>query len=136
MQLQIFLSQCQIHPHPETLPLVIPFSLDNMGDIKRIERLSMSTKKYQISIYSVRRFTEGVFPYNVLPNDLSPVRGPVLARWPQSVRLHLVKKAQFSQTINSISICLDKASIRFKMVQSNLPIETRGIGNELIRQWD
>jgi len=56
-----------VYPRPETLPLVIPITVSSVQDLANIEAAAAADPKWLISVYSYRRYYDGIFPYNLLP---------------------------------------------------------------------
>ena len=56
-----------VYPEPETLPIIIPITADTVQDISNIESAAASDPSYLISVYSYRRYFDGIFPLNLLP---------------------------------------------------------------------
>ena len=59
-----------VHKRPETLPIVLPVAMETSQDLKNLERAAANTKRYWISVYSYKRYNEGIFPYNLLKYNL------------------------------------------------------------------
>ena len=72
---------------PKVRPIVIPLILDSVQDFQRLEHAAQATKRYLfrsrhslnrftsdqsffLSAYTTRRYTDGVWPYNLLPYGL------------------------------------------------------------------
>ena len=55
-----------VYKRPETLPIIIPIDLSSIEDFRNIEKAAANTKKYLFTAYSIRRYYEGVFPYNLI----------------------------------------------------------------------
>ena len=63
-----------VYPRPETLPLVIPITVSSVQDLANIEAAAAADPKWLISVYSYRRYYDGIFPYNLLPYNYPGVR--------------------------------------------------------------
>ena len=59
-----------VHPRPETRPIVVPLTLGSVEDFRLLEAAAQGTQRYLLSAYSTRRYTDGIWPLNLLPYSL------------------------------------------------------------------
>ena len=62
-----------VYPRPETLPIIIPIMADTPQDLANIEAAAASDPKYLLTVYTYRRYFDGIFPYNLLPYNYPSV---------------------------------------------------------------
>ena len=79
-----------VYPRPETLPLVIPITVSSIQDLANIEAAAAADPKWLISVYSYRRYYDGIFPYNLLPYNYPGVKVIFLPFCDLEIYMHLI----------------------------------------------
>ena len=56
-----------VYPRPETFPVLIPIDLSRVEDSRNLFLAARADSSLLISVYSIRRYFDGIFPLNLLP---------------------------------------------------------------------